>query len=45
MDQELEATTLIARPEVVLARAVLLVDDDELVLANASGDAARETVP
>ena len=36
MDQELEATTLIARPEVVLARAVLLVDDDELVLAHLS---------
>jgi two-component system cell cycle response regulator len=36
MDQEFEATTLIARPEVVLARAVLLVDDDELVLSHLS---------
>src|ERR1019366_7658520 len=34
MEQDLEATRLIARPEFALARSVLVVDDDELVLAH-----------
>ena len=34
MDQDVEAAALIARPEFTLARTVLLVDDDELVLAH-----------
>ena len=34
MDQDLEAATLIARPQFVPARAVLLADADELVLAH-----------
>jgi two-component system cell cycle response regulator len=34
MEQDVEAATLIARPEFAPARAVLLVDDDELVLAH-----------
>jgi diguanylate cyclase (GGDEF)-like protein len=36
MDQDVEAAALISRPEITLARAVLLVDDDELVLAHLS---------
>jgi two-component system cell cycle response regulator len=34
MEQDVEAATQIVRPEFALARAVLLVDDDELVLAH-----------
>src|ERR1700689_1817247 len=34
MEQDLEAATQIVRPEFAPARAVLLVDDDELVLAH-----------
>jgi two-component system cell cycle response regulator len=34
MDQDVEAAGLMARPEIALARTVLLVDDDELVLAH-----------
>ena len=36
MDQDVEAGALIPRPEFTLARTVLLVDDDELVLAHLS---------
>jgi sigma-B regulation protein RsbU (phosphoserine phosphatase) len=36
MDQDVEAATPISRPEITLARAVLLVDDDSLVLAHLS---------
>src|SRR5450631_2387610 len=34
MDQDVEAAGLISRPEMAQARTVLLVDDDELVLAH-----------
>src|ERR1700676_2271926 len=36
MDQDVEADALIPRPEFTVARTVLLVDDDELVLAHLS---------
>jgi two-component system cell cycle response regulator len=36
MDQDLDTITLILRPDFALARSVLLVDDDELVLAHLS---------
>jgi two-component system cell cycle response regulator len=36
MDQDVESAALISRPELTVARAVLLVDDDELVLAHLS---------
>ena len=36
MDQDVEAAKLISRPEFTLARTVLLVDDDDLVLAHLS---------
>jgi diguanylate cyclase (GGDEF)-like protein len=36
MDQDVEAAALVSRPDFTLARTVLLVDDDDLVLAHLS---------
>jgi len=45
MDQEVEAAALIPRPGLTQARTVLVVDDDELVLAALIHDIGDELAP